>query len=48
MKAYIDLEGRYFGGRKVVVSFYSEADFEAGNLAPAASGSLFSVARSIE
>ena len=26
---YIDLDGRYFDGRSVVVAFYSEADFEA-------------------
>ena len=34
MKAYIDLDGRYFGGRNVWVAFFSEPDFEAGALAP--------------
>ena len=34
MKAYIDLDGRYFGGRNVWVCFYAEADFEADKLAP--------------
>eukprot|EP00316_Scyphosphaera_apsteinii_P023958 CAMPEP_0119307650 /NCGR_PEP_ID=MMETSP1333-20130426/8086_1 /TAXON_ID=418940 /ORGANISM="Scyphosphaera apsteinii, Strain RCC1455" /LENGTH=342 /DNA_ID=CAMNT_0007311241 /DNA_START=252 /DNA_END=1280 /DNA_ORIENTATION=- len=34
MKAYIDLDGRYFGGRNVWVCFFKEADFDAGNLAP--------------
>ena len=34
MKAYIDLDGRYFGGRNVWVAFFSEADFDAGALAP--------------
>ena len=29
MKAYIDLDGRYFGGREVKVAFFAEADFEA-------------------
>ena len=34
MKAYIDLDGRYFGGRNVWVAFFSEAEFEQGALAP--------------
>ena len=34
MKAYIDLDGRFFGGRHVSVAFYAEVDFEAGVLAP--------------
>ena len=29
MKAYIDLDGRYFGGWEVKVAFFAEADFEA-------------------
>ena len=36
MKAYMDLDGRYFGGRHVWVAFFSENDFEAGLLAPSA------------
>ena len=28
MKAYIDLDGRYFGGRQVAVSFFDEKDFD--------------------
>ena len=34
MKSYIDLDGRYFGGRNVWVCFFPEADFDAGKLAP--------------
>jgi splicing factor 45 len=34
MKAYIDLDGRFFGGRSVWVAFFAEADFEQGSLAP--------------
>lgn len=34
MKAYIDLDGRYFGGRNVWVAFYTEKDFDANALAP--------------
>ena len=34
MKAYIDLDGRYFGGRNVWVSFFSESEFEREALAP--------------
>jgi len=34
MKAYIDLDGRYFGGRQVWVCFYREQDFDSGNFAP--------------
>ena len=34
MKAYIDLDGRFFGGRSVWVAFFAEADFDAGALAP--------------
>ena len=34
MKAYIDLDGRYFGGRNVLVAFFSEADFDRDELAP--------------
>ena len=34
MKAYIDLDNRYFDGRNVWVAFFSEADFENGLLAP--------------
>ena len=34
MKAYIDLDGRYFGGRNVWVAFYSEPDFEAARFEP--------------
>ena len=36
MKAYIDLDGRFFGGSQVWVCFYKEADFDAGSLAPSA------------
>ena len=36
MKAYIDLDGRFFGGRQVWVAFFSEADYETGALAPTA------------
>jgi splicing factor 45 len=32
MKAYIDLDGRFFGGRNVSVAFYLEADYDAGQL----------------
>ena len=34
MKAYIDLDGRYFGGRQVWVAFFTEGDFDANALAP--------------
>ena len=34
MKAYIDLDGRFFGGRHVWVCFFKESDFDGGNLAP--------------
>ena len=34
MKAYIDLDGRYFGGRNVWVAFFPESDFEREALAP--------------
>ena len=34
MKAYIDLDGRYFGGRHVWVCFYKEVSFDQGHLAP--------------
>uniref|UniRef100_A0A7S0Q2L6 G-patch domain-containing protein n=1 Tax=Coccolithus braarudii TaxID=221442 RepID=A0A7S0Q2L6_9EUKA len=37
MKAYIDLDGRFFGGRAVWVCFYREADFDSKNLEPHAS-----------
>ena len=33
MKAYIDLDGRFFGGRNVWVAFFSEADFSRDALA---------------
>lgn len=36
MKAYIELDGRYFGGRRVWVCFFREADFDAGSFAPSA------------
>ena len=32
MKAYIDLDGRFFGGRNVSVAFYLEADYDASQL----------------
>ena len=34
MKAHIDLDGRFFGGRTVWVAFFVESDFEKGSLAP--------------
>ena len=34
MKAYIDLDGRYFGGRQVWVAFFDESSFEKDALAP--------------
>ena len=34
MKAYIDLDGRYFGGRNVWVCFFTEANFDGAKLAP--------------
>ena len=34
MKAYIDLDGRFFGGRHVWVCFFKEADFDGNQLAP--------------
>lgn len=34
MKAYIDLDGRFFGGRNVWVAFFSESDFDKDDLAP--------------
>ncbi len=34
MKAYIDLDGRYFGGRNVWVAFFNEGDFGRNELAP--------------
>ena len=37
MKAYIDLDGRYFGGRNVWVCFFSESNFDANDLAPSGS-----------
>ena len=37
MKAYIDLDGRYFGGRNVWVCFFSETSFDANDLAPSSS-----------
>lgn len=37
MKALLEMDGRFFGGRVVRVSFYDEARFEANDLlAPAA------------
>ena len=33
MKAYIDLDGRYFGGRNVWVCFFAESEFEREALA---------------
>lgn len=32
MKALLEMDGRYFGGRVVGVSFYDEARFEANDL----------------
>ncbi len=37
MKAYIDLDGRYFGGRNVWVCFFAETEFDADKLAPSSS-----------
>ena len=37
MKAYIDLDGRFFGGRHVWVCFFKEADFDSGSLEPSSS-----------
>ena len=34
MKAYFDLDGRFFGGRTVWVAFFSEAEFDADALQP--------------
>jgi splicing factor 45 len=34
IKAYIDLNGRFFGGRSVSASFYSEERFTANDLTP--------------
>lgn len=34
LKAYIDLNGRYFGGRAVNASFYDEERFKNNDLAP--------------
>ena len=34
MKAYIDLDGRFFGGRSVWVAFFNEAEFGREALAP--------------
>ena len=34
MKAYIDLDGRFFGGRQVGVAFFKEDDFDKQNWAP--------------
>ena len=34
MKAAIDLEGRFFGGRMVKAMFFSEQKFERQDLAP--------------
>ncbi len=34
LKAYIDLNGRFFGGRVVNASFYDEDRFNANDLAP--------------
>lgn len=36
MKAAIDLEGRFFGGRTVKAMFFSEAKFDRQELAPVA------------
>ncbi|KAL1504251.1 hypothetical protein AB1Y20_010660 [Prymnesium parvum] len=36
MKAYIDLDGRFFGGRNVWVCFFSEQNFDSNNLEPTA------------
>ncbi len=35
-KAKVDLDGRFFGGRTVVSSYYDEEHFQAGRLVPAA------------
>ncbi len=34
MKAVIDLDGRFFGGRNVKASFFDESDFQNRNLDP--------------
>ena len=33
-QAYIDLDGRFFGGRHVWVCFFPEAEFDKNALAP--------------
>ena len=35
-KAKVDLDGRFFGGRTVVSSYYDEGHFESGRLVPPA------------
>lgn len=37
MKAYIGLDGRYFGGRHIWVCFFKEADFDGRSLDPSPS-----------
>ena len=36
VQAYIELDGRFFGGRSVWVCFFREADFDSGAFAPSA------------
>ena len=37
LKAYIGLDGRYFGGRHIWVCFFKEADFDGRSLDPSPS-----------
>ena len=37
MKAYIEMDKRFFGGRQVWVCFFQEKDFDAGTLGPSSS-----------
>jgi splicing factor 45 len=34
IKAKVDLDGRFFGGRTVISSYYDESDYAAGKLVP--------------